>query len=101
MSSIASRSSAKTARIAYIITIFAIQIIRLLQVHMRVGNDSRIRQVIWCVRVRQQCVRYEDVTGFCFDLSEFCAVFDVCVDGDVGVGRVESFGVVVQCFAYT
>jgi len=45
-------------------------------------------------------VRDEDVAGFCFDLGEAGAGCDVRVDGNVGVGRVETFGVSVQGFGY-
>ena len=48
--------------------------------------------------VREQAVRDEDVAGFCFDLSESGTVRDVGVDGDVGVGRVETFRVGVEGF---
>ena len=42
----------------------------------------------------------EDVAGFGFDLGEAGAVLDVCVDRDVGVRRVETFGMGVEGFGY-
>ena len=53
------------------------------------------------VCVREQTVRDEDVAGFCFDLGEAGTGCDVRVDGNVGVGRVETFGVGVEDFGYT
>ena len=50
--------------------------------------------------VREQTVRDEDVAGFCFDLGEAGTGCDVRVDGNVGVGRVETFGVGVEGFGY-
>ena len=67
---------------------------------MRIRDDTGIRQVIRRVCMREQTVRDEDVARFCFDLGEAGAGCNVRVDGNVGVGRVETFGVGVEGFGY-
>lgn len=46
-------------------------------------------------------MRDKNVAGFCFDLGETGAGGNVGVDGDVGVGRIETFGVGAEGLCYT
>jgi len=90
----------KIPTLTHIVPILPVQIPWLLQVDVRIRDYTCIRQMIWCVCVREQAVRDEDVAGFRFDLSEFGTVRDVGMDGDVGVGRVKTFRMGVEGFGY-
>lgn len=77
----------------------SIKVIGLLERHMGVGDDSGVMLVVVAVRMRQEAVQDEGVTGLGLDGHEIVAVLAMLAENWGIDHRIVALGVGVQLFA--
>ena len=85
----------------YVVAVLAVQVVRLGEVDVRVGDDAGVVQVVLPARVRQQPVGDEDVASLCDHGRVLGGGARDARVRSLFVGRVEALGVVVEVLADT
>lgn len=80
---------------AYIVTIFAIKIVRAVERNVWVADHSRVVEEVGASGVREKPVEENDVSLFGYDRGKLFMIVHVWDVASVD-GRVEAFGMIVQ-----
>lgn len=79
----------------HVVPILAVQVVRAVEANVRVGDDSRIMQIVWACHMRKQPVQENHVSFLSDDRGKLLTVFDVLAVLSFN-GRVQAFRMFVE-----
>lgn len=79
----------------HVVPILAVQVVRAVEANVRVGDDSRIMQIVWACHMRKKPVQENHVSFFSDDRGKLPAVFNVLAVLSFN-GRVQAFRMSVE-----